>query len=58
MQSAQAEVREAQIRLTNAQQTLVNLGLPVKIEDLANVADDELSRRVQFLGPVGFEQTE
>jgi len=47
---AQAEVREAQIRLTNAQQTLVNLGLPVKIEDLANVADDELSRRVQFIG--------
>jgi membrane fusion protein, heavy metal efflux system len=50
LMEAQAEVREAQIRLTNAQQTLVNLGLPVKVEDLANVADDELSRRVQFLG--------
>lgn len=50
LMEAQAEVREAQIRLTNAQQTLVNLGLPVRIEDLANVADDDLSRRVQFIG--------
>jgi multidrug efflux pump subunit AcrA (membrane-fusion protein) len=50
LMEAQAEVREAQIRLTNAQQTLVNLGLPVRTEDLAAVPEDELSRRVQFLG--------
>ncbi|MBI2823057.1 MAG: efflux RND transporter periplasmic adaptor subunit [Planctomycetia bacterium] len=47
---AQAEARETEIRLVNAQQTLQNLGLPVRLEELAGVPDDQLARRIQFLG--------
>ncbi len=47
---AQAEAREANIRMVNAQQTLVNYGLPGRVDHLEDVSDDELSRRIQFLG--------
>jgi cobalt-zinc-cadmium efflux system membrane fusion protein len=50
IREAEAEEREAHIRLFNAQQTLVNLGLPIRLEDVANLHDEELVQRVHFLG--------
>lgn len=47
---AQTALRESRVRLFNAQQMLINLGLPVKLEDLAGLADDVVGRRLQFLG--------
>jgi cobalt-zinc-cadmium efflux system membrane fusion protein len=47
---ARAALREAQIRLVGAQQTLTNLGLPITGEDLTGLAPAEVGRRVQFLG--------
>jgi membrane fusion protein, heavy metal efflux system len=46
----QADAREAYIRMSNAQQTLINLGLPVGLQDAETVADAELASRLQFLG--------
>ena len=46
----QASAREAYIRMTNAQQTLVNLGLPLPLSDAETVGDEELARRLHFLG--------
>ena len=50
IREAEADEREARIRLFNSQQTLVNLGLPIRLEDVANLHDEELVRRVHFLG--------
>lgn len=50
LREAEAAAREARIKLFNAQQTLINLGLPVRLEDVANLNDRELVERVQFLG--------
>jgi cobalt-zinc-cadmium efflux system membrane fusion protein len=47
---AEAALREAQIHLATAQHALVNLGLPVRPENLKGLSDDEAARRVQFLG--------
>jgi membrane fusion protein, heavy metal efflux system len=45
-----ADAREAFIRMSNAQQTLINLGLPIQISDLNDVPDEELAKRIHFLG--------
>ena len=50
IREAEADAREARIRLFNAQQTLVNLGLPIRLEDVAGMDDEELAERVHFLG--------
>jgi len=50
IREAEAGAREARIRLFNAQQTLVNLGLPIRLEDVKGLHDEELARRVHFLG--------
>jgi cobalt-zinc-cadmium efflux system membrane fusion protein len=50
LREAEAAAREARIKLFNAQQTLINLGLPVRLEDVANLHDRELVERVHFLG--------
>lgn len=50
IREAEADEREARIRLFNAQQTLVNLGLPIRLEDVAGLHDEELVERVHFLG--------
>src|SRR5262249_3738417 len=47
---AAAAAREAQVRLVAAQQALLNLGLPVRAEDVRGLAPADLGRRVQFLG--------
>jgi cobalt-zinc-cadmium efflux system membrane fusion protein len=47
---AESAFREARIRRHNAQQALLNLGLPIEIEGLAGLSDDELAKRTHFLG--------
>jgi cobalt-zinc-cadmium efflux system membrane fusion protein len=47
---AQAAAEEAHIQLHRSQQALVNLGLPIKAEDLTDLGTDELAERMQFLG--------
>jgi cobalt-zinc-cadmium efflux system membrane fusion protein len=42
--------REAQIRLRGAQQALINLGLPIQIEDILGMSPDALGRYLQFFG--------
>jgi multidrug efflux pump subunit AcrA (membrane-fusion protein) len=46
----EASMQEAEIRLLGAQQTLVNLGLPVDAAEFEDLRTDEISRRIQFLG--------
>ena len=48
--NAEKEARVAQIRMASARQALVNLGLPVRTEDLKGLAPEEINRRLQFLG--------
>ncbi|MFO0900973.1 MAG: efflux RND transporter periplasmic adaptor subunit [Pirellulales bacterium] len=48
--TARAEFREANIRLFNAQQTLVNHGLPIRLEDVQGLSDEEMAKKMQFLG--------
>ncbi len=50
LQKAEAELREAQIRLVAAQQALGNLGMPVRAEDFQGLAPEEIGRRLQLLG--------
>lgn len=47
---ARTALREARIKLLNDQQTLANLGLPVRAEDLANLTDEQMVRQVRLLG--------
>lgn len=49
-QEAQAELVQAQARLLTAQQALVNLGLPVDIEQLRALPEEQLMRRLRWLG--------
>jgi cobalt-zinc-cadmium efflux system membrane fusion protein len=50
LREAETALSEAKIRLITAQQSLVNLGLPVQLDDFEKVADDKLAERVRFLG--------
>jgi cobalt-zinc-cadmium efflux system membrane fusion protein len=50
VREADAAHQSAQIRLMSAQQSLVNLGLPVRAEDFAELSTDEIAPRIQFLG--------
>jgi cobalt-zinc-cadmium efflux system membrane fusion protein len=43
-------LQEAQIRLLGAQQALVNLGLPVRTEEFADLKPEDIAGRIQFLG--------
>lgn len=47
---AEAELKGAQIRLVSAQQTLLNLGLPVKIEIFMGLSPEEMAEKIRFLG--------
>lgn len=42
--------REALVRLRNAEQTLINLGLPIRYQDYAELTDAERFQKLQFLG--------
>ena len=50
LQSAEAALREARIQVFTSQQRLANLGLPVDLDALDGLADDELIARVRLLG--------
>lgn len=50
LETAQAELVHAQARLLGAQQTLVNLGFPLKIEVLRGLPEGKLARQLQFFG--------
>ncbi len=50
VQLAEAELRKSEIDLFNAEQSLVNLGLPVDVERLAKMNDRELLAEVKLLG--------
>jgi len=47
---AEGALREARIRLFNVQQNLINLGLPINLDDLSGVSADKLAERVRLLG--------
>ncbi|MHB8972731.1 MAG: efflux RND transporter periplasmic adaptor subunit [Pirellulaceae bacterium] len=49
-QEAEAAHAQARARVLNAQQTLVNLGLPVEVESLGSLTEDDLGRRLRLLG--------
>lgn len=49
-QEVEAAYAQARARVLNSQQTLENLGLPVDVESLRNLAEDELVRRLRVLG--------
>ena len=46
----QTEADAARIQMHRAQQALVNLGLPVEVDEIANLNSDELAKRMQVLG--------
>lgn len=50
LRNAEADWDEARVRLLNAEQALLNLGLPVSTSDLEDLAAEKVARRLQFLG--------
>lgn len=46
----EADLSEAQIRLTTAQEAMTNFGLPVDLETLKDVPQEKLADRLRFLG--------
>ena len=50
LRDAETSLREARIKLLNDQQALVNLGLPVRLEELASLPDEKLVQQVRLLG--------
>lgn len=50
LREAEAEVRMAKVRRFNAQQTLINLGLPISLQATTRLGDDELAQHLHFLG--------
>jgi cobalt-zinc-cadmium efflux system membrane fusion protein len=47
---AEGALREARIHLFTAQQNLINLGLPVSLDDLSGVSEDKLAEKIRLLG--------
>jgi cobalt-zinc-cadmium efflux system membrane fusion protein len=50
LREAEADVREARVQRFNAQQALINLGLPITLSEIVGISDEDLARRIQFLG--------
>lgn len=50
VREAEAEERQARIKVRNLLQTLVNLGLPVTLDELVSLDDEQRARKLQFLG--------
>ena len=50
LREAEAEVRITRVRRFNAQQALLNLGLPISLRTSTNLSDTELAERLHFLG--------
>lgn len=54
LREGRAALREARIHLVNAEQALVNLGLPVSIADYETLGDEERAERLRVVGlPAG-----
>lgn len=47
---AEASMREARVRLSSAEQALINLGMPVRAADLEGVPEEKRAERLRFLG--------
>ena len=47
---AEAEEREARLRMLSAQQKLINLGLPIKLEEMQKRSDDDLVSHIRTIG--------
>jgi cobalt-zinc-cadmium efflux system membrane fusion protein len=50
VREGEAELSDARIRLLSAQQTLINLGLPVDAGAFTDLAETQIAARLQFLG--------
>lgn len=50
LREAEADVRITRVRRFNAQQALLNLGLPISLRTSTNLSDTELAERLHFLG--------
>lgn len=50
VRSAEAEVDEAEVRASTAEEALANLGLPLRAEVVRGLPPADLARRMQFLG--------
>ena len=50
VREAEATLQETQNRLVGAQQALLNLGLPIRPEDLKGLTPEGLRKRLQFIG--------
>lgn len=50
LREARLAVREERIRLLNSEQALVNLGLPVRMEDFEGLSDIEQAELIHFIG--------
>lgn len=50
IEEAESAVREARVQVQAAQQTLVNLGLPVNAEDVRKLPPDQQARAIRLLG--------
>lgn len=50
LREAEAEVRVTRVRRFNAQQALLNLGLPISMQTMTSLSDRELAEQLHFLG--------
>jgi cobalt-zinc-cadmium efflux system membrane fusion protein len=50
IRAAEAAVREARATLLGAHQALLNLGLPIRLEDLTGLSDEQVVRKLRLLG--------
>src|SRR5262249_53794793 len=50
LRETEAGLQEAKIRLLTAEQALVNLGLPVRADNVQGLTAETLAQRIQFLG--------
>jgi cobalt-zinc-cadmium efflux system membrane fusion protein len=50
LREAEMLLREARVRLSGDQQALLNLGLPLRLAELAGLPDEEVARRLARLG--------
>lgn len=50
IREAEVAFRKAQIDLFNSREALVNLGLPIRIEDVIGLPTEQLVQRIRFLG--------
>ncbi len=50
IQEAETALRKARVDRFNAQQALISLGLPINLDEWQALSEDELQRRIKFLG--------